>query len=147
HHALPDGATLLLMPAWQALYMGVKVVTVHPGNAARGMQAVHGTYLLSDVRTGTPLALLDGDVLTARRTAAASALAASYLARADAARLLVVGAGRVGSLMAEAHAAVRPIRRVEVWNPTLARAERLAGSLGELGFEARAVMDLEAAAE
>ncbi|HYZ22587.1 MAG TPA: ornithine cyclodeaminase family protein, partial [Rhodopila sp.] len=102
-------------------------------------------YLLSDVRTGVPLALLDGDVLTARRTAAASALAGSFLARADASRLLVVGAGRVGSLMAEAHRSVRPIREVEVWNPTPARSGRLAASLRELGFAARRVDDLEAA--
>jgi ornithine cyclodeaminase/alanine dehydrogenase-like protein (mu-crystallin family) len=145
HHALPGGATLLLMPAWQREWMGVKIVTVHPGNAARGMQAVHGTYLLSDVRTGVPVALLDGDVLTARRTAAASALAASYLARPDASRLLVVGAGRVGSLMAEAHSAVRPIREITVWNPTPARGQLLIERLRAKGFSAQLVTELEAA--
>ncbi len=145
HHALADGATLLLMPAWQRERLGVKIVTVHPANAARGLQAVHATYLLSDAGTGAPLALLDGDVLTARRTAAASALAASYLARPDAERLLVVGAGRVASLMPEAHGAVRPIRQVEVWNPTLERGERLVAAIRARGLEARFVSDLEVA--
>ncbi len=142
HHALPGGAALLLMPAWQRAFMGVKIVTVHPTNAAAGLPAVHATYLLSDVGTGAPVAMLDGDVLTARRTAAASALAASYLARADAARLLVVGAGRVASLMPEAHGSVRPIQSVEVWNPTPQRGERLVAALRARGVDARLVPDL-----
>lgn len=145
HHALPDGATLLLMPAWQAECMGVKIATVHPANAARGVQAVHASYLLAETRTGAPIALLDGDVLTARRTAAASALAASFLARVDASRLLIVGAGRVASLMAQAHAAVRSIRSVEVWNRTERRAEQLVEALRAEGFEANRVEDLGAA--
>ena len=72
HHALPGGATLLLMPAWRPDWMGVKIVSVHPCNAAAGLPAVHATYLLSSTSTGQPVALLDGDVLTARRTAAGS---------------------------------------------------------------------------
>ena len=67
------------MPAWQrGTSMGVKVVTVFPGNASRGLPAVMGSYLLLDAGTGMPLALLDGTMLTRRRTAAASALAAGY---------------------------------------------------------------------
>ena len=134
-HALPHG-TLLLMPAWQGSWLGVKLVTVHPGNAGQGLPAVHSTYLLSDARTGEPVALLDGDTLTERRTAAASALAASYLARPDASRLLVVGAGRVARLLAPAHAAVRGIRQVEVWARRPAQAEALAAELRGAGFEA-----------
>ena len=145
HHALPEGAALLLMPAWQDTVMGVKVVTVHPGNAALGRPAVNATYLLSALATGAPLVLLDADVLTARRTAAASALAARFLARADARRLLVVGAGRVASLMAEAHASVRAIDEVEIWNRSPAGAERLAADLQDRGMVARAVRDLPAA--
>lgn len=146
HHALPGGATLLLMPAWQGAYLGVKVVTVHPGNAERGLPAVHAQYLLSDAETGRPLALLDGDVITARRTAAASALAASFLARPDARRLLLVGAGRVASLLATAHRAVRPIKRVEVWNRSPARADALVADLRAEGFDAMRADDLAAAA-
>jgi ornithine cyclodeaminase len=93
------------------------------------------------------LALLDGSELTARRTAAASALASDYLARPDAHTLLLVGAGRVGSLMSDALRVVRPgIRRVAVWNRSPAGAETLAASLRQQGHAAQAVLDLEAAA-
>ena len=142
HHALPDGATLLLMPAWQSEHIGVKIVTVHPANSRRDLPAVHATYLLSDVQTGVTLALLDGGTLTARRTAAASALAASYLARDDARRLLIVGAGRVASLLAEAHASVRPIGEIEIWNKTAERGRFLADALASRGYLARPVTDL-----
>ncbi len=144
HHALPGG-TLLLMPAWQADWLGVKIVTVHPGNAAQGLPAVHSTYLLSDAHTGQPLAMLDGDAVTARRTAAASALAASYLARPDAERLLIVGAGRVARLLAPAYQAVRTLRHVEVWNPTPARADALVAELCHSGINAALADDLETA--
>src|SRR5215472_1606874 len=84
HHTIktadgsPD-ATLLLMPAWQVgHHIGIKLVTVYPGNAAAGVPSVMGAYLLLDGRTGEPVGLLDGPTLTVRRTAAASALAASY---------------------------------------------------------------------
>ena len=139
----PDGssAALLLMPAWRASgLMGVKVVSVFPGNGARGLPAVSASYLLCDGETGEHLALIDGAEITRRRTAAASALAGSFLAREDAASLLIVGSGHVGGLMAEAYRVVRPITRVMVWNIRAAGAERLAGRLG-----AEAVTDLAAA--
>ncbi|MEL6184508.1 MAG: ornithine cyclodeaminase family protein, partial [Myxococcota bacterium] len=89
----PDG-TLLIMPAWQeGGHIGVKTVTVYPGNPAHARPAVMGTYILLDARSGAPIAVMDGRLLTLRRTAAASALAASYLARRQAQRLLVVGTG------------------------------------------------------
>ncbi len=93
----------------------VKIVNIAPGSSAQGLPGLHSTVLLHDGSTGRPLALIDGDTVTARRTAAASALAASYLARPDVAHLLVVGAGRVAALLPEAHAAVRPSERVTVW--------------------------------
>lgn len=145
HHALPGGATLLLMPAWQGDWLGVKLVAVHPGNPARSLPAIHATYLLSRAGTGEAVALLDGGVLTARRTAAASALAASFLARPDAARLLLVGAGRVAALVAPAMRTVRPISSVAVWNPHPARADALVEDLRAQGFDAARVDGLEAA--
>ena len=146
HHPMPGGNTLLLMPAWGTEWLGVKIVTVHPGNAARGLPAVHSTYLLSEATTGRPALLLDGDTLTARRTAAASALAASFLARPNASRLLLVGAGRVASLLPAAHRTVRPVREVQVWNPTAARADALVAALRQDGFDAVRTEDLQAAA-
>lgn len=115
-HRIGD-LTSLVMPAWQAgRYYGVKIVNIAPGNAALGLPGLHGSYLLFDANTGVPLASIDGSEITARRTAAASALAASYLAPAAARRLLVVGAGRVGSLLPEAYRTVLPqLEAVEVW--------------------------------
>jgi ornithine cyclodeaminase/alanine dehydrogenase-like protein (mu-crystallin family) len=143
--AQSDGTTaaLLLMPAWRANgLVGVKVVSVFPGNGARGLPAVSASYLLCDGATGQHLALIDGGEITRRRTAAASALAGSFLAREDATSLLIVGSGHVGGLMAEAYRLVRPIGRVMVWNIRPAGAERLAARLG-----AEAVTDLAAAVQ
>jgi ornithine cyclodeaminase/alanine dehydrogenase-like protein (mu-crystallin family) len=137
---------LLVMPAWQpGALLGVKIVSVFPGNTAQGLSSLHGVYLLLDARTGVPLAQLDGAELTSRRTVAVSALAASYLARADASRLLIVGAGRIASLVADAMACVRPIDRVRVWNHRAAGAHALAARLREGGIDAHAVDDLAAA--
>ena len=141
-HEVGEG-TLLLMPAWRVgRRLGIKTVTVFPGNSALGKPGLHSTYLLHDAKTGEPLAQLDGDQITSRRTAAASALAASYLARADASRLLVVGAGRVASLIAEAMQVGRPLTEVVVWNHRASSAETLASRLREQGFNARASADL-----
>lgn len=141
HHAVPvpgeAEATLLLMPAWiEGRYLGVKIATVFPGNGARGLPAVMASYVLMDGRTGETLALLDGPELTARRTAAASALASRYLSRPDASRLLVVGTGVMAPQLARAHAAVRPIRELRVWGRRREKAEALARTLaGEPAFK------------
>jgi ornithine cyclodeaminase/alanine dehydrogenase-like protein (mu-crystallin family) len=146
-HALPGGATLLLKPAWDAAWLGTKVVTVHPANAAAGLPAVHALYVLQDAATGRPAALLDGDELTARRTAAASALAASLLAPAGASRMLLCGAGRVGRLLPHAMRCALPdLSHVDVWSPGGASAEALARDLETAGLRAAAVRDVEAAA-
>ncbi len=147
--ANPGGAagTVLLMPAWQpGRHFGVKTVNIFPGNRALGLPALHAVYALFDATTGVPLALLDGGELTARRTAAASALASGMLARPDARGLLLVGAGRVGALMTGALLAVRPgIERIAVWNRSPAGAAALAATLRGQGHAAQAVTDLEAA--
>ena len=146
-HEIGEDVTSLLMPAWTpGRYYGVKIVNIAAGNAARGLPALHASYLLHDASTGAPLALIDGDQITARRTAAASALAASWLARADARHLLVVGAGRVARLLPAAYRAVRPIERVTVWARRAVEAEALARALRESGVAAAASDDLEQAA-
>jgi ornithine cyclodeaminase len=140
----PAGS-VLVMPAWRAgRRFGLKTVMIFPGNGARGLPGLHSTYLLYDASTGEPLAQLDGDQITTRRTAAAAALAASYLARPDARRLLVVGAGRVARLLADAIRTVRPIDEVIVWNHRRAGADALAASLRADGFAANASNDLAA---
>ena len=135
--------TSLLMPAWQpGGYYAVKIVNIAPGNAARGMPSLHASLLLHDASTGVPLVLMDGDQVTARRTAAASALAASYLSRADSSHLLVLGAGRVAALLPEAYRQVRKITRVTVWARKFKAAQALADALYEQGFNALAAAEL-----
>lgn len=151
HHsvAVPGeaDATLLLMPAWQpGAYVGVKLVSVFPDNHIRSLPAIHGSYLLSSGRTGELLAVIDGGELTARRTAAASALAASHLARKDASSLLVVGTGRLSVNLIEAHSRVRPITEVVIWGRDRAKAEQAVSEARALGYAADVAEDLEAAA-
>lgn len=149
HHAVGGpgtDATLLLMPAWQpGRALGVKVVTVFPGNAARGLSAVQAAYLLLDAQTGSPRALMDGAALTRRRTAAASALAATYLARPDSSTLVMVGTGSLAPHLVGAHAAALPIREVRIWGRTPQKAAALAARLDRAGLRVTAADDLEAA--
>ena len=158
HHAIAlDGrpeATLLLMPAWQASapgaatagrYLGVKSVTVFPDNASRGKPAVFGTYLLFSAETGETLAVMDAARLTAWRTGAASALASRYLSRPDSQRLLMVGAGVLAPQLIRAHASVRPIREVAIWNRSAPRARDLAARLADTGLAITVADDLETA--
>lgn len=133
--------TVLIMPAWNDRYLGIKTVNVYPGNAARGLPGLFSVYTLFDAATGQPLAQLDGDVITSRRTAAASALAATYLASRTTAHLLVVGTGRVASLLPQAYGAVFPLTRVEVWGRNPDAAGRLAAGLAAQGLPAHAVVD------
>lgn len=151
HHALdPENerkGTLLIMPAWQSGgFLGLKTVTVMPENGAKGLPSVQGTYLLFDAENGSALALMDAGELTTRRTAAASALAADYLARKDASSLLMVGAGAMAPCLIRAHAAIRDFTAVSIWNHRPEKAEKLAAELTGEGIPARAVTDLEAAA-
>lgn len=154
HHTIPTGgqaATLLLMPAWSApdpapAHVGVKIVTVYPDNTTRDLPSVMGTYLLLDGHTGAPAASIDGPALTARRTAAASALAADYLARPDASKMLMVGTGRLAENLIEAHAATRPISETVIWGRDPDKAERLARRLDTGAHRVTATDDLETAA-
>ena len=115
-HLLPDDATLLLMPAWRAQrQLGIKLVTVTPSNRERDLPTVHALYVLSDTESGVPLAIIDGEVLTLRRTAAVSALASRFLSRTDSRSLLMVGTGRLAPEMVIAHCEARDIHRVMVW--------------------------------
>ncbi|HWU63904.1 MAG TPA: ornithine cyclodeaminase family protein [Ensifer sp.] len=150
HHTLqvpgePD-ATLLLMPAWtEGQYMGVKIVSVFPGNVRRALPSVSGTYLLSSALTGQNLAIIDGAELTARRTAASSALASRYLSRPDARILLICGTGRLSLNLIEAHCSQRRIETVLVWGRSADKAAETARLAGRLHPNVSVVSDLEAA--
>ena len=139
-------ATLLAMPAWRSgRRVGVKLVTVFPGNADRGRRSVAAIYVLFDANDGTPIALLDGEELTARRTAGASAYAASKLARSDARHLVMVGAGRMARPLIDAHRHVRPIERVSIWSRTGDHARATAAACVSEGIAAKPIADLAAA--
>ena len=162
HHTVPldarPAATWLLMPAISAAkgadgtlvagpYMGMKSVTVFRDNAARsGKPAIAGMYLLLSTETGETLAILDATRLTAWRTAAASALAARYLARADTTRMLMVGAGALAPYLIRAHASVRPLTDVMVWNRTRGGSEKIVAAFAGSRLRVNVVDDLEAAA-
>ncbi len=136
HHTIEQAAgpgssdaTLLLMPAWtrgEGARVGVKLITVFPDNGKRRLPAIFGQYLLLDGNTGQPVALLDGTMLTKRRTACASGLASRYLSRPDSARLLMVGTGALAPHLIRVHAKVRPIREVMIWGRRLEQARSLA---------------------
>lgn len=134
--------TLLLMPAWQAGdKAGVKLVTVAPNNNP----SIQGIYLLLDINTGTPELMMDAPALTAKRTAAASALAASYLAPKAAKTLLMVGTGALSSELIKAHRSVRDIERVLIWGRNAEKAQQLAATLTEQGINCQAAAELEPA--
>jgi ornithine cyclodeaminase len=125
-HTLAPTDTLLLMPAWDERLLITKLVTVIPGAPS----TVEATVMALDRTTGHPLAVLDGEALTLRRTAATSALAARHLALPDVDTLLVVGTGRLAAWMARAHVALRPgLQRVLVWGRRFEAAQALAEEL------------------
>ncbi len=136
HHAIaePTGpgsadAMLLLMPAWTqgpSSHVGIKVVTVFPDNGKRSLPSIYGQYLLLDGTTGQTVAMLDGTMLTKRRTACASGLASRYLSRPDARRLLMIGTGALAPQLIRVHAKVRPIEDVAIWGRRPQEAARLA---------------------
>lgn len=149
HHFMPqpDGstATILIMPAWQRAFVGIKIVTIFPENGKRALPGLFSSYLLCDGETGRHIALIDGNEITSRRTAGIAALGADFLARKEARKLLVCGSGRIASLLADAFRVVRPIEKVAVWNINEAGAARLVFELREKGIDAEVAHDLERA--
>ena len=150
HHQIPQAkgpdATLLVMPAWRPLgAVGVKVVNVYPENGQHGLPAVNGIYLLFDGKTGQLAALADGSEITARRTAAASALASRYLSNQQARVMLMVGTGRLSRELIRAHRCVRPLDEVVVWGRDVDKAKAVVGELDDGSFSIRATQDLESA--
>src|SRR6185437_6995605 len=132
---------LLALPAWRyGDAFGAKLVSVFPDNR-HPIPSIQTVYVLFDGRDGTPLACITGSTFTLRKTAADSALGASFLARSDVAELLMVGAGNQARHQIAALCAVRPsIRRVAIWNRSPDKAQRLAVEL-DLGIEAAATLD------
>lgn len=145
--ALGRPRTLLLMPSWQPEGdIGVKIVTVFPENAERGLPSVNAAYVLFSGQTGQPRAWIDGRALTLIRTAAVSALAADLLAPAAPEVLLMVGTGALSRYFVEGHLAVRRYRSILVWGRDPQKAAAVARDLGARGWPVGVASDLEAAA-
>ncbi len=126
---LPDGSGILVsMPAWVATppALGVKVISVFPGNHAAGRDSHQGAVLYLDPATGELLAVVEAGAITAIRTAAVSGVATDHLACRDADDLAILGAGVQAESHLAAMCAVRDIRRVRLWNRSAERAHRLA---------------------
>lgn len=142
-----DG-TLLLMPAWQrSRFLGLKCVTVYPANPLKALPTIMGFYALMSAKTGELLAFMDARVLTAKRTAAASALAASYLARVDASHLLLLGTGALAPYLIQAHAAIRPISHVTIFGRSPSKVDNMIARLRDEPFRTAAADDLEEAVQ
>ena len=135
HHDFPNpsvsaDSTLLLMPAWNpSKEAGVKVVTVSPENGKFDLPSIQGTYIFLDAEKGTVKALLEAKSLTAKRTAATSALASTFLSRKDSNSLLMIGTGALSKNLIKAHAAVRPIKQVYVWGRSYNKARAICNEL------------------
>ena len=125
--------------------MGVKIATVFPDNAAQGHPTVFASYILMSAETGVPVAVLDGTEITLRRTAAASALASTYLSRSNSTRLLMVGTGNLAPHLIAAHATTRAIADVCIWGRRSEAAEKLAVTLAKSSFAVTVSNDLEQA--
>ncbi len=146
HHdySCSSGATnsLLLMPAWiEGRYLGIKQVIVAPENSKANLPGIQAHYSLSNANTGERLALIDGGELTARRTAAASALAADYLAPKDAHHMLVIGTGRIAENLIYAYSNIRSIQKITIWGRNLSHAKYLAEKVCAAGFNATVTED------
>ncbi len=124
------GGFLGLMPALTPDGLGLKAVTFYPSNVERGIPTHMATIFLVDPQTGTPLAIMDGRLITEMRTAAVSAAATKLLAPADAKILAILGSGVQARSHAEALQLVRPFEEIRVWSPTKEHAERFAREIG-----------------
>ena len=131
--AVPDhNGQALFMPVYLPAtgYIGLKAVTVHPDNLARGLPAIHALVIVTDAATGQPAAVMDGEYLTALRTGAGAGLATDLLARPDAEVAAIFGAGVQSRTQIEAVCTVRPIRRAYVFSRSRERAAAFAEEMG-----------------
>jgi thiomorpholine-carboxylate dehydrogenase len=132
----PPGGFLGLMPALTPDGLGLKAVTFYPSNAERGIPTHMATIFLVDPETGTPLAIMDGRLITEMRTAAVSAAATKVLASPDARVLAILGSGVQARSHVEALRLVRRFKEVRVWSATREHAERFAKEIGATAVSA-----------
>jgi ornithine cyclodeaminase len=149
HHDFPNPtigteSTLLLMPAWNpSKEAGVKVVTVSPKNGKFDLPSIQGTYIYLDAEKGTLKGVLEAKSLTAKRTAAASALASSFLSKVNSSSLLMIGTGALSTNLIKAHASVRQIQQVFVWGRNIEKAKKICNQLSNEDFSIEVIQNIE----
>jgi ornithine cyclodeaminase/alanine dehydrogenase-like protein (mu-crystallin family) len=132
----PPGGFFGMMPALTPEGLGLKIVTFYPKNIERDLPTHMATICLVDPETGTPLAVMDGRLITEMRTAAVSAVATNLLASAGAKILAILGSGVQAHSHAEALRLVRQFEEIRVWSPTREHAERFAKEIGAKSMSA-----------
>jgi thiomorpholine-carboxylate dehydrogenase len=132
----PPGGFLGLMPALTPEGLGLKAVTFYPSNAERGIPTHMATIFLVEPQTGTPLAIMDGRLITEMRTAAVSAVATKLLAAPDARILGILGSGVQARSHLEALRLVRQFEEIRVWSPTREHAKQFAKEIGGMAVSA-----------
>jgi len=115
-HAHYNNITLLLMPCFTSQYFGTKLVSVNPQNQAVGKPSIYGNMILNDSETGEPLALLNGAALTAVRTGAVGATGMKYISKESSESVGIIGTGTQGFTQALFACAVRPIKKINVFD-------------------------------
>ena len=136
----PPGGFFGMMPALTPEGLGIKIVTFYATNAERGIPTHMATIFLVDPETGTPLAIMDGTLITEMRTAAVSAAATKLLGSPDAKILAILGSGVQGRSHAEALQLVRDFNEIRVWSPTREHAEQFANEIGAKAMSAEAAV-------
>src|SRR5947208_493926 len=136
----PPGGFFGMMPALTPGGLGIKIVTFYATNAERGIPTHMATIFLVDPETGTPLAMMDGRLITEMRTAAVSAAATKLLASPDAKILAILGSGVQARSHVEALRLVRSFEEIRVWSPTREHAERFAKEIGAKAMSAEAAV-------
>lgn len=141
-----DASAVLIMPAWKPHgILGTKIVSIWPGNNAKGKPAVSAVYVVTSCDDGQTLAVIDGTELTLRRTAATAALGAKLLARPDSRRLAVLGTGALSMAMVMAHRSVFDLSEITIWGRSLENAQTVTEKLAYMDISASATSDLQSA--
>lgn len=136
-------STLLVMPAWQdGRFLGIKSITISPYNKKFDLPTLQGVYILFNAENGSPLAVFDASAITARRTAAKSAVASSFLTRSDPENLLMVGTGTLSTELIQAHCTMHPIRKVYIWEHTEGEGQKVIERLPEMDQKFEVADDL-----
>ena len=145
-----ENGSALFMPVYlpNIRKVGLKTVTIHQDNPQKGFPTIQAMVVVFDASTGSPLAVMDGEVITAMRTGADSGLATKYLAREDAKIVAIIGAGAQGETQLEAVCTVREIKKAYIFNRNIERREAFVNKMKEkLGIQIIAAESMDVLSE